>query len=54
MLGNQIKVKPTLGVSWVLTWRNGWVRMGNVVVRWNTDWMKPYGHCWLGVTNVRS
>ena len=29
-------------VTWSLNWRNGWIRIVQVMIRWNTHWTKPY------------
>ena len=27
---------------WCLNWRNGWIRIYNHHIRWNTDWTTNY------------
>ena len=29
-------------IMWCLDWRNGWVRIYNTMIRWNTDWTTNY------------
>lgn len=29
-------------IMWCLNWKNGWVRVGNMMFRWNTDWKSTY------------
>ena len=36
---------------WCLNWRNGWIRIYNVMVRWNTDW--TVGHTYFSLTNMK-
>jgi hypothetical protein len=34
-----IRGKP---ISWVLNKTNGWIRVYDTIVRWNTNWTQPY------------
>ena len=38
-------------VMWCLNFRNGWIRVKDVMVRWNTDW--TIGHTYFSVTAMR-
>ena len=29
-------------IKWCLNWRNGWVRIYNTSISWNTDWTIHY------------
>lgn len=29
-------------VQWCLLYRNGWIRIKNIIVRWNTSWTTDY------------
>ena len=29
-------------IMWCLNWRNGWVRVYNTMIRWNTTWTTNY------------
>ena len=37
---------------WCLNWRNGWIRVLDVMIRWNTDWTP--GHTYFSVTNMKA
>ena len=38
-------------ISWCLNLVNGWIRIYDVIVRWNTNWTK--GHTYFSVTNAK-
>jgi hypothetical protein len=37
--------------AWCLNWRNGWIRIHDVMFRWNTDW--TVGHTYFSLTNMK-
>jgi len=37
-------------ICWCLNFKNGWIRIYNYMIRWNTDWTIP--HIIFSLTNV--
>ena len=38
-------------IMWCLTFRNGWIRIKDTMIRWNTDWTLT--HTYFSVTNTK-
>lgn len=38
--------------AWVLNWRNGWIRIHDVMIRWNTDWTVEFTY--FSITNMKA
>ena len=39
--------------AWCLNWQNGWIKISNVVIRWNTTWYEGQ-HVYFLITKMKT